>query len=278
MPSRWSIAGGRYTLTQGELRFEVDPRLGGRIASFRLGALDVLAGQDVHPKNWGSTFWTSPQSDWGWPPPAEFDDVEYVASLAEEVLVLEGPKSPGLGFALSKRFSPHSNGKAIVLTYRIQNRSDVPRAVAPWEISRVRAKGLTFFPMGAVSSGTLAVEEKDGVIWYLHDPSVLGEPGKKHFADGVGGYLAHVAGELLFVKCFKDTPPEAQAPGEGEIEVYANDRYVEVEIQGPVTRLDPGATLSWTVVWQLCRLPASLHVTPGSLAALAGTLAEVSLE
>jgi hypothetical protein len=277
MSSRWSAEGGRYTLAQGELRFEVDPRLGGRITSFRLGALDVLAGPDVSPNNWGSTFWTSPQSDWGWPPPAEFDEIDYVASVAEEVLVLEGPKNPALGLALSKRFSPHGNGKAIVIEYRIHNRSDVSRTVAPWEISRVREKGLTFFPMGASSSGTLAVEAQDGVIWYLHDPSVLGDPGKKHFADGTGGYIAHVAGELLFVKSFKDVGPDAQAPGEGEIEIYANDRYVEVEVQGPYTRIEPGSALSWTVIWQLCRLPASLHVTPGALATLAGSLARVSM-
>jgi hypothetical protein len=277
MSSRWSAGGGRYALTQGELRFEVDPRLGGRVASFRLGSLDVLAGSDVHPSNWGSTFWTSPQSDWGWPPPAEFDDVEFGATLDEDVLVVEGPKSPALGFALSKRFSPHANGKAIIIEYRIHNRGDVTRDVAPWEISRVRARGLTFFPMGSSSSGTLTVEEQEGVIWYLHDPSVLGDPGKKHFADGAGGYLAHVAGELLFVKSFKDVPPHAQAPGEGEIEIYANDRYVEVEVQGPYTRLEPGSALSWTVIWQLCRLPASLHVTPGALAALAGSMARVSV-
>jgi hypothetical protein len=276
MSSRWSVAGGRYTLTLGDLRFEVDPRLGGRIASFRLGALDVLAGPDIHPKNWGSTFWTSPQSDWGWPPPAEFDDVEYGATLTEEVLALDGPKSPALGVAISKRFSAHASGKAIALEYRIHNRGDLPRAVAPWEISRVRPKGLSFHPKGVPSSGTLSVEEHDGIVWYLHDPSVLGDPGKKHFADGTGGYLAHVAGELLFIKSFKDVGPEHQAPGEAEIEVYANDRYVEVEVQGPYTRLDPGASLSWTVTWQLCRLPASLHVTPGALAALAASLAKVS--
>jgi hypothetical protein len=220
--------------------------------------------------------WTSPQSDWGWPPPAEFDDVEYVATLTEDVLTVDGPASPALGLALSKRFSPHASGKAIVLEYLIHNRGDRPRAVAPWEISRVRAKGLSFYPKGASRSGSLLVEEHDGVVWYLHDPSVLGDPGKKHFADGTGGYVAHVAGELLFIKSFKDIGPEAQAPGEGEIEIYANDRYVEVEVQGPLTSLDPGASLSWTVMWQLCRLPASLHVTPGALASLAASLAKVS--
>jgi hypothetical protein len=276
MGSTWSLSGDRYVLALGDLRFEVAPRLGGRVTSFRLGAIVVLAGPDVDPNNWGSTFWTSPQSDWGWPPPIEFDGVEFGASVSEGVLSLTGPTSPVLGLSLSKRISAHPSGKAVVVEYGIHNRGAEPRAVAPWEISRVRPRGLSFFPLGAKSSGSLSVEERDGVVWYLHDPTVLGDPGKKHFADGTGGYLAHVAGELLFIKSFKDVGPEDQAPGEGEIEIYANDRYVEVEVQGRYESIDPGAALAWTVTWQLCRLPAALPVAPGALASLAARLARVT--
>ena len=60
-------------------------------------------------------------------------------------------------------------------------------------------------------------------------------------ADGVGGFVAHAASGLLFLKSFADVPPELQAPGEGEIEIYANNRYVEIEVQGPYAVIDAGA-------------------------------------
>jgi hypothetical protein len=65
-----------------------------------------------------------------------------------------------------------------------------------------------------------------------------------------------------------------QAPGEGAIEIYANRRYVELEVQGRYARIEPGASASWSVTWRLRRLPADVAVTAGNgdLLALASGL------
>jgi hypothetical protein len=262
---------GKRVLEFDGVTFEVDPRVGGRVTSFRLGASEVLSGPDVDPNNWGSTLWTSPQSDWGWPPPAEFDDVEYDVEDAGDpaTLVLSGPPTDLLGVSLVKRFSADPGRRSVLVEHGIRNVSGRPKTFAAWEVSRVPARGLTFFPTGASAGGSLAVQRIGSATWYMHDPSVLSSEGAKSFADGTGGFIAHVVGRVLFVKSFADLPPEAQAPGEGEVEIYGNDRYVEVEVQGPYAEIQPGATARWLVRWTLRELPPSVPVTPGNTELLA---------
>ena len=55
-----------------------------------------------------------------------------------------------------------------------------------------------------------------------------------------------------------------QAPGEAEIEVYANPRYVELEAQGPYATIAPAASVSWTVVWLVREVPRGVRVETGS--------------
>jgi hypothetical protein len=248
----------KHALAFDNLTFEVDAQVGGRVTSFRLGDLDALSGPDIDAHNYGSTFWTSPQSDWGWPPPVEVDALPYLVSSDEGALVLTSSPQSSLGIRVTKRFSADRANGAVVLEYAIHNVSSTPKLYAPWEVSRVPSRGLTFFPTGAWSAGSLQVERCETATWFHHDPSAFNDAGLKSTADGVGGFVAHASRELLFLKSFADVPPELQAPGEGEIEIYANNRYVEIEVQGPYARIDAGASASWKVTWYLRRLPSGL--------------------
>ena len=57
-----------------------------------------------------------------------------------------------------------------------------------------------------------------------------------------------------------------RAPGESEIEIFSNQspQYVELEQQGELSTLAPGAATSWTVVWHLVALSAATPLTPGA--------------
>ncbi len=254
MASRITSAGGKHVLAFGEVSFEVDAGAGGRITSFRLGDIEALTGPDVDPDNYGSTLWSSPQSDWGWPPPREFARSPVAVSRDPDTLTLVGPPHAGLGVRLEKRFSIDRARSAVTLEYSIHNVSAVPKTYSPWEVSRVPPGGLTFFPTGAKAHGPLAVERRGGMTWYAHEPEALDETGQKHSADGERGYVAHAHRGLLYVKTFLDLPPARQAPDEGEVEVYGNCKYVEVELQGPYAAIPPGAAAVWTVQWFLRRL------------------------
>lgn len=254
----------KHSLEFDDLTFEVDPLVGGRVTSFRLGGSDVLAGPDVDAHNYGSTFWTSPQSDWGWPPPIEVDRHPYDVLAGPDSLILTSSCHDALGIRVTKSFVLDRARGAILLEYSIHNVGTTPKAYAPWEVSRVRAGGLTFFPTGAWSAGSLRVERCTKATWFFHDPATLSDVGQKSTADGAGGFVAHAAGGLLFLKSFADVPPELQAPGEGEIEIYANNRYVEIEVQGPYATIEAGASRSWAITWYLRKLPAGVTTSSAS--------------
>jgi hypothetical protein len=259
---------GKYLLAVGNTLFECDPHIGGRITAFALEGVNVLAGPEINADNYGSTFWTSPQSDWDWPPPSEIDRQEYSSQIADSALVLTSPMCPPLGVRIIKRFSIDQVKRAVVLEYAIENVSSRPRAFAPWEVSRVAAGGLTFFPMAQRQAGSgqfqpLVTREIKGVTWHGHDVSAI-EADQKLFADGADGWIAHVAGDLLFIKAFVDIAAWQGAPGEGEIEIYANRSYVEVEQQGAYSEIQPGGRSWWTVQWYLRKIPQAVDPALGS--------------
>jgi hypothetical protein len=270
---------GKYFLGFENTLFECDPRRGGRVTAFSLDGVSVLAGPRIDPDNFGSTFWTSPQSDWGWPPPLEIDGDAYDSQVVGETLILTSPPCPRLGVRVIKRFVADSLRRAIEIEYLIENVGPKPRSFAPWEVSRVLAGGLTLFPSGqerraSESFHPLRVAEIDGVTWHSHDVRLM-KADEKLYADGAQGWVAHLSGDKLFIKTFSHIAPEEQAPGEGEIEIYANRSYLEVEQQGAYCEIEAGTRLSWAVRWYLRKIPAGIDTTVGSRALVAFVQASI---
>jgi Domain of unknown function (DUF4380) len=266
---------GADMVRSGDVSLTVDPGVGGRVVSLSMGGQNWLTGPDADRTNYGSTFWTSPQSDWNWPPPPEIDNLAYAASIDAGAVTLQGAGSPLLGVAVAKAFAPGATGGSVSLRYSIENRAAAQRSFAPWEVTRVRPAGLFFFPTGqsahsAAGSAPLPTQQVGGVTWY---DAATAPPGVnvKYFADGSRGWFAQANGGLLFVKKFPDVPPAAQAPGEAEIELYVNGdgAYVEMETQGAYQAIAPGASLDWSVRWFLVPIPAGVDASLGSPALVA---------
>ncbi|MDI1428660.1 DUF4380 domain-containing protein [Polyangium sorediatum] len=270
---------GVLVLEFSSLYFEVDPSKGARISALRWDGIELLTDAAVNAVNWGSTFWTSPQSDWGWPPPAAVDSSTYTPTIDESSFRLAGPQASYAGKTLSieKAFAADFSREAVVVTYTIRNTGNAPFSVAPWEVTRVAQGGLTFFPTGDTQftpggSNPLPVESAESVTWFdgaAHPPD--GQQ-KKLNADGKEGWVAHVAGDLLFLKRFADVPSSTQAPGEGEVEIFAQSAaeggYVEVENQGRYAEIAPGASATYEVTWLVRKLPAGATAQVGSAALL----------
>jgi Domain of unknown function (DUF4380) len=258
-----------FVLTLDGARLEIDASRGGRVTALRLDDRNLLSGAEVDAINYGSTFWTSPQSDWGWPPLEEIDSAPYAGSLEGDAVVLRGPVSPALGVSVEKRLEADRARDAFVLVYRVVNHGPGPTRVAPWEVTRVQPNGLTFFATGAgtYAPSDLPAREQDGATWVHHDAAVISGH-QKLFADAAEGWVAHVDQDALFVKSFALVPRTSQAPGEAQIEIYASSlhRYVEVEQQGACETLPPGGALTWRVEWRVRRLPADVPRAIGAAA------------
>jgi hypothetical protein len=258
-----------FVLTLDDVRLEVDAARGGRITALRLGDRNLLSGAEVDAINYGSTFWTSPQSAWGWPPVVEIDSAPYEGALDGEAVVLRGPASAALGVSVDKRVEADRDARAFVLTYVVLNQGAAPVSVAPWEVTRVQPNGLTFFATGAgaYAPSDLPAREAAGVTWIHHDAAVI-VGHQKLYADASEGWVAHLDGDALFVKSFARVAREAHAPGEAQIEIYASSmhRYVEVEQQGACEALAPGGALTWRVEWRVRRVPDDVDRALGSAA------------
>jgi hypothetical protein len=258
---------GRIAFAWDDLALELDPAVGGRVTGIRLGGRNLLTGPEVDPGNYGSTFWTSPQSTWGWPPIPEVDHLAYKVALSPTGAVLRGGVSPVLGVEIEKRVAVHRARNAVVFDFAIHNRGEVPVRMAGWQITRVGPGGLTFFPTGAgtFAPSNLTVHEASGVTWYPFDAAQVTDH-QKLFADGREGWIAHVDRDALLVKTFAVVPRAQQPPGEAQIEIYATPvhSYVEVEVQGAYDSIPPGGALLWRITWLVRRLPQGLPVAVGS--------------
>lgn len=246
-----------YSLSVGQVSMDIDAANGARIISFRHDTTDILSHIDF-PNMYGSTFWTSPQKEWNWPPVHEHDMAEYTVEAQEGgVLLMTSPLSEKFPVIIKKRFSVDAADNCIVVTYIIQNASQEVRKVAPWEITRVMAHGTICFDApvaGIIPAGLMPFFEKDGLATYEID-HVEGQ-NRKINSDGKG-WLAFTQDGLTLVKKFQDLDPSQPAPDEAEIQVYVHqgDAYVELESQGAYTTLQPGESLEWPVRWYL--MPSS---------------------
>ena len=260
------IRGDLHDFTFGRRHFVVDAAHGARIVRFGLDDTNLLTGPDVDMLNYGSTFWPSPQERWGWPPVPELDSEAYEFTEAPAGMKFQSRAGMRAKVSVSKLIHPPISEDTVEVTYSLTNEDSVAASWAAWEITRVPAGGLSFFPTGERTVSTaLSVVEQGGVSWFLHDPMKISGDGQKFTGDGAEGWLAHVAGRNVLVKKFADVPVDAQAPApEAEIALYAARGYVEIEPQGPYTALMPGEALSWKVRWIVAELPAQLSAELGS--------------
>ena len=269
----------KYVLSVQDLSMTVDAGHGGKILSFKLGEQEVLAqnpaaapqpapqgeGQPrrrfFNPNSYGSTFWTSPQAEWNWPPVPEYDNLPYTAEIKDgpvkvadvilPALFLQGQVSK-YGYRVCKAFTVDPSDLAFVITYSIVNESGETRKIAPWQISRVPNGGFLEFdakPEGVTPANLMKVTFAEGLATLEVD---VADQNRKINVDGKGWLNFRDKG-LVLTQRFPDIAQDAAAPGEAEIQVYIDARksFVEIEAQGPYTELKPGEKLDWTVRWYL---------------------------
>lgn len=260
---------GKYVITAGNAVMTVNAKEGGKVISYKLDDKEMLSQLRMQ-NQYGSTFWTAPQSEWNWPPVNEFDRAAYEASLDGGILTLTSQQARKLPYVIEKKFMPAKNGKLIRVAYTIKNMGTEARKVAPWEISRVISdeSGLIFFDapveqIEAAQGELIPFKGEAGASWYNFEQT---RANRKINSDGKG-WLAYAFDGMLMVKKFADITPEEPAPGEAEIQVYVNSgkSYIELESQGAYKEIAAGESLTWTVDWYLMPLDAAKAVPSAAL-------------
>jgi len=260
-----------FTFPENGPRMVVDPAPGGRITSLKLGTPEFLYLSTANNNLlWGSIFWTAPQSDWDWPPPAAHNTNPYTGGPKGDALVLVSGLDNASRFSMVKNFSGESSDTSITLTYSIKNGGTAAKSAAPWVSTRVLPGGLTFWAKGPGplrGTNSTLVKEQGGWVWFDHaaGSGVSGSIAKV-FADGMG-WMAHVnAGGQLLLMVFPDIAQADAAPQEAEIEIYTepSQALMELEHQGAYRSIAAGDSLSYTIHWYLRQLPAGAQKAVGN--------------
>lgn len=265
--------GDIYTLSVGDVEFVVDASFGARITSFKLGENEMLLpGRDMT----GSTLWTSPQDDWGWPPLSTTDSKKYAASIEGEKMIFVSDEDTGLKgkkFKFIKTFWASESNNSISIQYALVNTGSSSISTSLWAVTRVEPNGLTFWKTGDKKpwfsgnwTATLrdAIEEESGYYWLEFD---IANGNSNKFFSGIGetGWFAHInKSNIAFIKSFDDVATSDFAPAEGEFEYYTGGTYIELENQGKYTEVAVGDTLNYDVTWHLRQISDDIPLEIGN--------------
>lgn len=260
---------GKFSISCANIYFQIDSADGARISSLQLDGNELLyvAGFGTTDMA-GSTFWPSPQSVWGWPPPENLDNQPYTSTISGNQIKFKGSTDTGTTLRFYKTMYANGADTSIVIEYNIKNEKASAQSWAPWEITRVVGQGLTVFAKGdgsVTGDMTSRTEALSGYVWYDQDNTADGD-GSKFFCDGKG-WLAHVIdGNKLFIKKFEDIEKAVAASDEAEIEVYTatGNTYTELENQGAYAAIAAKDSVTWKVKWFARNLPTSVDVSVGS--------------
>jgi len=264
------------------ISLETNPQVGGRITRLSFDGQDIIWRYTCDWAQYmpfsscngsGSTFWTSPQRAWpngGWPPIVAHDGGAFSAKADKGHLLLQGETDEASGTSIDKAISIDEQHCSFNLQYTIHATRELK--TAPWEITRVSRGGLAIFPLGdknKLADAPLQPFVKimnDDIAWF-DDTQREAKPskgGEKLIADGREGWLAYAHNNKLFIKVFADVAKESFAPNEGDIEIYADKEFLELEQQGEYTSIDAGSSLSWPVQWRIITIPQTIKVEAGS--------------
>ncbi len=253
----------------GHVTMVIDAANGARIMSLKWDSTEVIS-QNPAPNMYGSTFWTSPQKEWNWPPVREHDMGRYTVEQKDGKLIMTSGLSERFPLRIRKTFSVVDE-VYFAITYSITNEGSEERRVAPWEVTRVPGEGTIAFcaPVDSIwPAGLMDFKQFGKEARYNIDKmdkqrkiNANGAPtnatiGQKPFYDGMS-WLRYSNKGLQLIKRFPDLKAGEAAPGEDEIQVYVHQDalYCELEEQGPYTLLKPGESLDWTVYWHLAQIP-----------------------
>lgn len=168
----FATAAETVRLTEGGLELELNPRVAGRITSFRLrGGENVLysietdkfpplvCDKDHFLSLYGHVMWLGPQTDWWqqqqteqtakargytWPPDPYWEFADFaVVSRTKNAIVLKSPHSPFSGVTMTKEIRLLPGGEA-VLTTTIENTGSKPVKWGLWSNTRIPGNAVVF--------------------------------------------------------------------------------------------------------------------------------------
>ncbi len=168
------------------------------------------------------------------------------------------------GVAKSIELHLDAQGPALTLVHRLQNEGAQTHTFAPWGITQLPLGGVAFLPQPSANGGL--GPNRHLALWpytrwtdprlqlsdeWIHVHASPQLPPLKIGYFNCDGWIAYAKDEALFVKRFEPQFNRPHADFDCNVEVYVNDRFIELETLGPLTCLESGQSVALTERWEL---------------------------
>jgi hypothetical protein len=196
------------------------------------------------------------------------DDTPVTIELnAGSVTVQGAPETDGL----VKRFTTSSNGDHVTVDHELRNAGSEPIDCAPWAITQMVPGGIAVLPQNHRLADPVGVQpNRSVVLWPYTDPGapditwgreailIAGSSDPAPLKVGQRndrGWVAYAASGELFVKWTgPDDPTRTYLDLDATIQVYRNDKFVELETLGPPQLVAPGESLNHRETWAIYQI------------------------
>ncbi|MEM1772223.1 MAG: hypothetical protein QXQ71_00140 [Desulfurococcaceae archaeon] len=215
----------------------------------------------------GHRLWTAPED---FPRTYTIDDKPVYIDLLENRIIINGNPDYRNNVLKKIQIEPGEKEYTLKITHEITNIGRWPIEYACWAISVMQPRGLTIIPLkpkrvdkyGLLPDRVIAIWPytrlddprlvfRDKYMVVKHDPSI-----EKPFKIGARAnppLLAYWVDEFLFIKRIK--VEDDKYPDYGvTVEVYANDKFLELETLGPLKIINPGESNKHVEEWEVKKL------------------------
>jgi hypothetical protein len=186
---------------------------------------------------------------------------------SERGVELEGAPEPATGLVRSIAIELDADGPAVELAHRLANHGDRPIELAPWSITQLPLGGTAVLPQSQVGDGPLVNPDRLVVLWpysswdderlLLGDDElrVRGSAGDRlKIGTFVGaGRVDYSRDGATLVSRFAAQRGKVHPDLGSNVEVFVGDRYIEIEVLGPLAALEPGDSVELAVRWEIVR-------------------------
>jgi hypothetical protein len=164
--------------------------------------------------------------------------------------------------------------------HALQNVGDQTIELAPWSITQLPLGGTVLLPQRAATAGHHVRPNRTLVLWPYtswEDPrfrprdglltlDALAGPDLKlgYFNDA--GWVGYVRDGTSLVRRFEPLPERPHPDLGCNVEVYVGNRYLELELLGPLGELAPGSMVTLVEQWEVGRVDAGHGADVRSLA------------
>jgi hypothetical protein len=265
-----------YRVSNGVAEFVATTDVGPRIISYGfVGGSNVFFVRDDFAGQTGGAEWKNYGGHRLWHAPEdkvrtyEPDNGPVQAKVIDNGLVLTMPpeKISGIQKEVEVTLEPASTGVRVV--HRLRNAGAWPVELAPWAISVMAPGGFAIAPMPTASHPDRLLPNRALTLWPYSDMrddrwlfgtdyvllrQKVVEPKQERTKVGINdnlGWAAYYLKPYLFIKRFAYVNGASYPDFNSSLEVFANNRMLELETLAPLVRLAPGDVAAHEEWWEL---------------------------